>query len=367
MVFDVVVPAHDEEAVLPDLLRSLAAQVGPARPGRVVVVADHCSDATAEVARRHGAEVLVRDDGRPGKPPSLEAGIRLVGAGDDRGDAVVLLDADCVVAPDFLTGLSRRWTDGVGAVQAAYTVEDPSDGAVRTGLRLGFALRNVVRPTGGDRLGLPCMLFGSGIALSWAAVGALRFDDPRIGGTGDSRPVADDVAMAYDLVAAGHRPRFAEHARVWAAPPEDAGLGPQRLRWELGQVLLWRRALATLPTLVRRGDVRGAVALVDWTAPPLAATVSAFAVVGAGIAGSVAVGALAASALLAPVGTAAALGIYLAVGTVRLEGSAGLRRVVTTGPRFLGWKLRLYRSHRTSRHAGTAATGTRARLPQGAS
>ena len=52
----VLIPAHDEEAVLALTLESLAEQTRP--PDRVVVIADNCTDATVEVARAHGVEVF---------------------------------------------------------------------------------------------------------------------------------------------------------------------------------------------------------------------------------------------------------------------------------------------------------------------
>jgi cellulose synthase/poly-beta-1,6-N-acetylglucosamine synthase-like glycosyltransferase len=346
---DVVVPAHDEEARVGDLVRSLHAQDRPELLGRVVVVADHCSDATAEVARAAGAEVLERHAGRPGKPPALRDGLDVLRAGE-RGDAVVLLDADCVCDPGFLGALADRLGPDDQVVQAAYTLDEPDDGAVRGGLRLGFALRNVVRARGADLLGLPLVLFGSGMLFRWDALEHLSFGDPRLDGTGDTKPTADDVLMALDLVAAGIHPRFAEGARVVApTPDDDHALGAQRLRWEGGQALMWKRMPGTASRLVRRRDWRGLVALVDWTAPPLAPSVAVVGTAGAVGAVGVAAGALTPVAVVVPAAAGAALGTYLVLGVGRLEGRDGLARLVGGAPRFLAWKAGLYLRHRTAR------------------
>ncbi|HEY0410351.1 MAG TPA: glycosyltransferase, partial [Candidatus Dormibacteraeota bacterium] len=58
----VLVPAHDEAALIGRCLRSLAAQRYPADLLRVVVIADNCTDDTAALASTAGAEVLVRHD-----------------------------------------------------------------------------------------------------------------------------------------------------------------------------------------------------------------------------------------------------------------------------------------------------------------
>lgn len=348
---DVVVPAHDEEAALPALLASLDAEPGI---GTVLVVADHCTDRTAEVARRAGVAVLERTTGAPGKPPALRDGLARLAVAPDRGDAVVLLDADCVVEPGFVEGISARLSPGVDVVQAAYTLVEPGHG-VRGDLRRGFALRNVVRADGGDRLGIPNLLVGSGIVLRWPVLDHLSFGDPRVDGTGDSRPVADDVLMTLDLLEAGVPARFAADASVVAPTPGDEqSLGAQRLRWEAGQAMMWRRAPRVARRLLARRDLRGLVALLDWLAPPLAPSGVAFAVVAAAVAAAAAAGIVSWAALVPAAMAAAALLLYLVVGITRLEGPRAVVEVALGAPRFLGWKARLYRRHRAARRPTAA-------------
>lgn len=73
----VLVPAHDESAVIADTLAGLAKAVGPS--GQVLVIADNCSDDTAAIARRAGVRVLERTDTvRRGKGHALMAGVEAV-------------------------------------------------------------------------------------------------------------------------------------------------------------------------------------------------------------------------------------------------------------------------------------------------
>jgi cellulose synthase/poly-beta-1,6-N-acetylglucosamine synthase-like glycosyltransferase len=358
MSFDVVIPAHNEGAVIGDLLDSLHAQDGPARLGRVLVVADHCSDDTAVRAREGGAEVLERSSGGAGKPASLRDGIALLARRPDRADAVVLVDGDCRCAPGFLSGLSVAFAGGATVAQAAYTIEDDTATAVRSSLRRAFALRNVVRATGGARLGLPALLVGSGIALAWDVVPLLSWTDPRLGGTGDSRPVGDDTLMTLELLGQGHGARFCETASVVGpAPPADDDLGAQRLRWEAGQVMTWRLAARLAPRLAARGDVRSLVALVDWMAPPLVPTVASFGAAGAVALVVVAGGGASPVVLVVPVLAAAALGVYLAVGVSVLEGPEAALELFRDAPRFARWKAQVYLGHREARRpSGTVRT-----------
>src|SRR6187200_3073243 len=67
----VLVPAHDMEAVLARCVSALRACRYPRHRCDVFVIADHCTDATADVAERSGAWALRRDDGAPGKTYAL--------------------------------------------------------------------------------------------------------------------------------------------------------------------------------------------------------------------------------------------------------------------------------------------------------
>lgn len=111
----VVIPAHDEERPLARTLRSLAAQGGREVP-EVVVVANGCSDGTADVARAAGVRVV--ELAEPSKAAALTA-----------GDAAVVsypriyLDADVVLAPGTLDALAaalRRRDVLVAAPQIAF-------------------------------------------------------------------------------------------------------------------------------------------------------------------------------------------------------------------------------------------------------
>ncbi len=96
----VLIPAHNEEAVLGLTLQSLAEQSRP--PDRVVVVADNCTDATVEVARAHGAEVFETVGNSEKKAGALNQELdRLLPSAEPR-DVVMVMDADSTIAPEFM-------------------------------------------------------------------------------------------------------------------------------------------------------------------------------------------------------------------------------------------------------------------------
>ena len=93
----VIIPAHDEEAALPDTIASLAAQTR--RPDRVLVVSDNSTDATVEVARAAGAEVIETVGNTARKAGALNQAVATV-----TEDVVMVLDADTTIAPTFIEG-----------------------------------------------------------------------------------------------------------------------------------------------------------------------------------------------------------------------------------------------------------------------
>ena len=258
----VLVPAHDEEELIGRCVTSLRAQRYPGDRFKVVVVADNCSDRTAERAAVAGAQVLVRTGPLGGgKGAALRWAMEQVLATDRQSDAFVIVDADSITEPNLLNGLAERLQEGAAAVQGDYSAV-PGQGT-RSELRsTAFVLFHRVRFSGRAALGLPCSLVGNGMLLSrqlieahpWTAVSA-----------------AEDLEYSTDLRLLGVRPVFAPDARL-QAPVMAGGRGAmtQRLRWEGGRAHV---VCSRLPRLVRecaagRGGELWDAAL-DLAVPPL--------------------------------------------------------------------------------------------------
>lgn len=314
----VLVPAHDEERTLSATLASLQPQLGPA--DRLLVVADNCTDATAAVARAAGAAVVERRDlARRGKSYALAAGVAALAA--DPPELVIVVDADCRVEPGALAAL--RIAGRERPAQAVYVMQTPphAGDAMRLAEAL-FAVRNVARPLGLSRLGLPCLLFGSGMALPWSCLSRVRLD---------SGSVVEDVQLAIDLALAGHPPRFCPAARVVSDLPGSAEAAAlQRARWTFGTL----RTLAWVPRLLRAGlrqpPLLG-LALELWV-PPLALLFPLWALLCVGALLQALLGDGAAPLWLALGGTATA---SLAVGLGWWRVSRVPGRVLWTAPRQL--------------------------------
>lgn len=261
--FDLVVPAHDEEAHLAETLASLRALDWPEVNRRIVVVADNCSDRTAEVAAASGAYVLVRDDpARRGKGYALDLAFYWCRS-DAFADAVVVVDADTVVDPGLLRAFAARLAQGAGAVQAYYSVRNPEAGWRTRLMAIAFAAFHRVRSLGRERLGLSCGLRGNGMCLSTTLLAEVP---PQ------AYSVVEDVEFGLQLGEAGHRVCYADDAQVFGQMVAGAQASvSQRRRWEGGR---WALARRWVPRLLRgalrqRDRVQLDLA-VDLLVPPLA-------------------------------------------------------------------------------------------------
>ena len=258
----VLVPAHDEAALIARCIRSLQAQVYPSHLYDVIVVADNCTDDTASIATSAGAEVLVRDepDAR-GKGRALRWAIDQVLRRPVPPDAVVVVDADAVADPDFLSALVRPFESGAQAVQGESLLSE--DGSAAASLRAtAFLLVNRVRPAGRAVLGLPCDLTGTGMLLGSELLRAYPWD---------AFTSAEDLEYTVNLRMMGVRPVFAGGAILHSpsAPSAEAATH-QQLRWEGGKLHV---AKTQLPRLVREGVRRRDRGLLgaafDLAVPPL--------------------------------------------------------------------------------------------------
>ena len=264
--FDLVVPAHDEEAGIARTVRSLLAVDYPRGLRRVLVVADNCTDQTAARARAAGAEVLVRDE------PALRGkGYALAHAfghslRQDFADAVVVVDADSVVPPNLLHAFAARLSQGAQAVQAGSAVLNANDSWRTQLMALGFALFNRVRSLARENLGLSCGLRGNGMCLSAALLRAHP---------AQAFSLVEDLEYGLALGRAGVRVHYADETSVASVMVSSrAAAGSQRRRWELGRFALARRL--ALPLLRESAQTSSGLLLdlaLDLLVPPLSLVV----------------------------------------------------------------------------------------------
>src|SRR5436305_398692 len=322
----VLVPAHNEEALVARTVRSLLAQSYPKELFQVAVIADNCTDRTGAVANAAGADiVMIRDAPEArGKGHALRWAMdQLVGT-DTSPDANVSVDADTITDPDLLLALAERLEAGEQAVQSDYRAF--GDGSEASELRkAAFLLFNRVQPAGRYVLGRSAWLVGNGWLLSaellrrrpWAAFTS-----------------TEDREYSLDLQLDGVRVAFAGAAAVHApTAPSRQAVETQQLRWEGGWANLLR---ARLPQFLSEARRRRAVGLLmgafDLAVPPLG-LLAAGALAGLAISGTVAlVGAWSQWLVLPWIIACASVPLYVVVGFVAGGAPRGAYRALLHAP-----------------------------------
>ena len=212
--FAVLVPAPDDAAGIGAAVAAIRRQL---RPGdRLLVVADNCSDATAELAMRAGAAVCRRHDpARAGKAFALAHGRAMLRT--DPPQVVIVLDADCLPEAGALTRLAVGAAGGV-AVQASNLLRCGPHAAPLVRIStFAFLLRNLIRQRGLRRLSDRALLQGTGMALPWR-----MFDAAPLA----TASLAEDLRLGLDL--ARHIPAD-EQRRLQVLPrPRDVPIAQAR-------------------------------------------------------------------------------------------------------------------------------------------
>jgi len=258
----VLVPAHDEHLVIGETLASISRQLETG--DRLVVIADNCSDRTAEVARECGAEVTVRTDPvLRGKGYAMDHGLKFLQETGPR-ETIIFVDADCALGDCCINHLERMCSNSRRPTQAAYLMV-PLEQRQEIASLISFAWRvkNLVRPLGWHRMNFPCQLQGSGMAFPWEVT-------PLMNPAGAD--LAEDTKLGLDLALIGYPPQFCSDAVVTSNVA--AGGIPsysQRARWEHGVIQLMVHYVPTLLSKAcrNRNGSLAAMAL-DLSVPPLA-------------------------------------------------------------------------------------------------
>ncbi|MGA9745841.1 MAG: glycosyltransferase family 2 protein [Nocardioides sp.] len=234
-----VLPAHDEEASIAASLASLHRQTCP--PHEILVLADNCTDRTAEVARAHGARVIETVDNDHKKAGALNQGLSdlLDDAADD--DLVLVMDADSVLHRGFVEGAVHRLDrdPGLGGVGGTFD-GSPGGGLLGTFQRNEFArYARDVRRLRGKALVLTgtASVFRAGVLrhVRRARVQGELPDRAGLGQVYDVHVLTEDNELSLALMHLGYRILAPKECTLETEVMTTWGdLARQRGRWKRG-------------------------------------------------------------------------------------------------------------------------------------
>ena len=219
----IVVPAHDEELVLGASLEQLKASAKGC--ARILLVADNCSDRTAQIGRDAGVEVVERiEPERRGKGFALDFARSYLAS--NQPQVVLIVDADCSIDRASVLRLIRSCA-GTGRPCQATNLQRPNLAASPLVQLSTFAffIKNVIRHRALTRLAGRAHLLGTGMAFPWTI-----FAEAELA----TSSIVEDVKLGQELADSGHAAVFVEQAAVWSRAESNDNTIAQRQRWEGG-------------------------------------------------------------------------------------------------------------------------------------
>lgn len=225
--FAVMISAHNEERVIGPLLDSVMEQQYPKELFDVHVIADNCTDHTKEVAQKHGAIVHVRvNKEKRGKGFAIEWMLERLWKWPVSYDAVVMFDADNLVAPDFLRAMNDKMCDGSQVIQGYLGVKNPFDTWVSVSMGISYWYSNRMWQNARQNLKLSSSLGGTGLCIDMKLLQEMGWE-----ATG----LTEDLEFGVRCVERGIIPIWAHDAVVYDEKPTTLLVSMrQRLRWMQG-------------------------------------------------------------------------------------------------------------------------------------
>lgn len=247
--FAVLICARNEQAVIADLLHSIRSQTYPQALLEVFVMADNCTDRTAEIARMCGATVYERENHElVGKGYALEALLEHIRADCPNGfDGYFVFDADNVLAPDYIEQMNATFSDGYRIVTSYRNSKNYGGNWISAGYALWFLRESQYLNRARMRLGTSCAVSGTGFLFSQSVLdetGGWRF-----------HLLTEDIEFSVHHILRGETIGYCEAAELYDEQPTSFRQSwRQRMRWSKGYLQVFRARGKDLLRAVLDGD-----------------------------------------------------------------------------------------------------------------
>ena len=244
--FLVLIPAHNEEKVIGDIVRNLQEMDYPQELYDFYVIADNCTDHTAEAARAAGARVIETrkeaPDAPTGKPIALRKALEALGDYQNRYDLMMVFDADNLMDRNMFREVNSQYLDkGKPDLIQCYLGAKNKSGVVAWFYYTGYTLTNRFFDLAKHRLGLNCVIGGTGFAISTSYL------HERGGWT--TMSLTEDFEIQVEATMEGRRILWNHVARVYDEKPTTLRASiRQKIRWGQGH---WFVALNNTGRLFR--------------------------------------------------------------------------------------------------------------------
>lgn len=227
--FMMIIPAHNEEKVIKELVDSLQHLDYNKDLYDIYVIADNCTDSTAQIAKDAGAIVYERfDEAHKTKGFALQWFLQQKIEEDAPYDAFCIFDADNIVDKNFLKAMNRKLNQGEDVVQGYRDIKNPSDSWVTAGYAIFYWTMNRFYHLARYNLGLSPLINGTGFMV--------KFDVVKPDGW-QTKTLTEDIEFSLKRIIAGKKLGWATDAIVYDEQPVGFKQSwSQRSRWTVGHI-----------------------------------------------------------------------------------------------------------------------------------
>lgn len=228
----VVISARNESAVIGNLIKSVRASNYPQDKIKIFVIADNCTDNTADVCRSLGCIVFERhDETNIGKGYALHFLFEKLHTDPQYADIVpeayIVLDADNLIKPDFISEMNRSFDSGYQMVTSYRNTKNFGANWISAGY--GYWFLHEARHLSNCRrmFHLSCAISGTGFLISAQAV--KEFDNWKF------FTLTEDIECSTNFALAGKKVGYNSDAELYDEQPVKFSQSwRQRERWSKG-------------------------------------------------------------------------------------------------------------------------------------
>jgi cellulose synthase/poly-beta-1,6-N-acetylglucosamine synthase-like glycosyltransferase len=242
--FMAIIPAHNEEMVVGNLIASLKKQNYPKDLYDIYVIADNCTDNTAKIAKEAGAIVYERfDEEHKTKGYALNWFLKQKIEENAPYDAFCIFDADNIVDENFIKNMNKKLCQGEEVVQGYRDIKNPTDSWITAGYAIFYWTMNRFYHLARYNLGLSPLINGTGFMV--------KFD--LIKPTGwDTKTLTEDIEFSLKTIISGKKLGWATDAIVYDEQPVGFKQSwSQRSRWTVGHIQCLKEYTGPLAAAVK--------------------------------------------------------------------------------------------------------------------
>jgi cellulose synthase/poly-beta-1,6-N-acetylglucosamine synthase-like glycosyltransferase len=232
--FAAIIAARNEEAVIGNLVESLKMQDYPKDKFDIIVIADNCTDATAEIAQQAGAIVYKRfNKAEVGKGYVLKFAFEKIFAERDIYDAFCIFDADNVVDRHFISEMNNAIEAGYDVAQGCRDMKNPEDTWISGCHAIFFWMENRFYNSARSILGLSATINGTGFMVTTSFLKQIGYN---------TYTCTEDIEFSLQSILAGKRIGWVPGAVLYDEQPIALGQSmTQRTRWIKGFIQCFTR------------------------------------------------------------------------------------------------------------------------------